>query len=200
MSGDHPLKCIDGTKTMTRRVDKLTNELAKSYDHCWVHFDRRGGEWLFKGRSRVSDLIETFVLKCPYGGVGDRLWVRETTLWDFHGFHSYWADYIRYGLTDILAGEKEGRYWKKPSIHMPRFLSRILLEITEVRAERLQEISLEDIKAEGIEVSIGVSPTWDNYIKRFKELWDSLNAKRGYGWETNPWVWVISFRLLEGKP
>ena len=93
----------------------------------------------------------------------------------------------------------------KPSIFMPRWASRITLEIEDVRVERLQEITEEDAKAEGIfaygyeaglcgEGSIIELPT---YIEPFMELWDSLNAKRGYGWAENPWVWVISFRRIE---
>ena len=73
---------------------------------------------------------------------------------------------------------------------MPRFASRITLEVTEVRVERLQEITEADAWAEGIAAHV-VRPIHD-----YAALWDSLNAKRGFGWDTNPWVWVVSFRRL----
>lgn len=80
-----------------------------------------------------------------------------------------------------------------PSIHMPRWASRILLEITKVRAERVQEIGFRDCEAEGIDGRNML----DAYIKNdYRVLWDSINAKRGHGWETNPWVWVISFKRI----
>ena len=89
--------------------------------------------------------------------------------------------------------------WKSP-IHMPRWASRILLEITEVRAERLQEIPHSDCVREGVSI-IPFGDT-ERYLRapkltigefNFRELWDSLNAKRGYGWDSNPWVWPIGW-------
>jgi len=79
---------------------------------------------------------------------------------------------------------------------MPRWASRINLEITEIRVERVQEISEEGAKAEGIEA---LKPSMCCYTNRycFEVLWDSLNAKRGYSWESNPFVWVIAFRRLQ---
>ena len=103
----------------------------------------------------------------------------------------------------------EGAFWKyilpggrgidskwRPSIFMPRWASRILLEITEVRAERLQEITEEDAVAEGVK-SYYTLPSGETTARyHFSVLWDSLNAKCGYGWDKNPWVWVISFKLM----
>ncbi|KKK61125.1 hypothetical protein LCGC14_3017480 [marine sediment metagenome] len=80
---------------------------------------------------------------------------------------------------------------------MPRWASRINLEITGVRVERLQEITWQDCKAEGITLETDLFPTVNpesKYLDRFKRLWDFLNAKRGYGWSANPWVWVIEFK------
>jgi hypothetical protein len=90
----------------------------------------------------------------------------------------------------------------RPSIHMPRWASRITLEITEVRAERVQEISEGDAKAEGCGLGCTVkSERFGRYMSAgqyaFASLWDSINANRGLGWEANPWVWVIGFRKLE---
>ena len=93
---------------------------------------------------------------------------------------------------------------KTPSIHMPRWASRITLEITDIRVGRLQEIAADDIQAEGV-----LPPDYPNgtYIAEFgwerrlwRECWDAINAKRGYSWESNPWVWVISFTQVTGSP
>ena len=118
---------------------------------------------------------------CPYQ-VGDRLWVRET--WkkkldryaDVKGAFVYKANYDR---------TFEDAKWK-PSIHMPRWASRITLEITEVRVERLNQISADDVTKEGV----------DNLVT-FMLLWDRLNKKRGYEWKSNCWVWVITFKLCQ---
>jgi len=90
-----------------------------------------------------------------------------------------------------------------PSIHMPRWASRITLEITDVRVERLQAITANDCIAEGVP-SRGIDRDGPciasalMYIDDFQKLWDSINAKRGFGWDANPWVWVIGFRVLAG--
>jgi hypothetical protein len=81
----------------------------------------------------------------------------------------------------------------RPSIHMPRWASRTLLEVTEVRVERVASIKWDDVIAEGCP-DRGLPD--NNPMDWFHELWDSINAKRGYGWDINPWVWVISFEVL----
>ena len=142
---------------------------------------------------------------CPYGHPGDRLWVRET--WRVNGNKH---DYAIASRDDVFyrADESynEGVGWK-PSIHMPRMFSRLPLEVTGVRVERVQDISYADCVAEGIvDVAraekrtrrVGEAP-----IEQFAALWDSINAKRGYSWESNPWVWVVEFKIakrLEGTP
>jgi hypothetical protein len=89
----------------------------------------------------------------------------------------------------------------KPSIFMPRWASRITLEITNIRAERLQEITEEDARDEGVifvEEQLPGDDTWRPYArKEFESLWNSLNAKRGHGWQTNPWVWVVEFKRID---
>ncbi len=91
----------------------------------------------------------------------------------------------------------------KPSIHMPKEAARIWLEVTNVRVERVQEITaheciLEGISSEDVLYNTPVSGDFAQYtINQFKNLWNSINAKRGYGWETNPWVWVVSFKRLD---
>lgn len=139
----------------------------------------------------------------PYGKVGDRLWVRETHLnwWkldeanpDGPPVFSHVAAYAADGY-ELLAGER----WI-PSIHMLRAASRITLEITGVRVERLQSLSWEDAIAEGIpdprRAARRVDPV-EGTVAQFRQLWDGLNAPRGHGWETNPWVWAIEFRRIE---
>jgi len=153
-------------------------------------------------------------IHCPYGQVGDRLWVRETWATE-RRLDKYSPSEIGeagdvalwFRATEIPSVSLERGKWC-PSIHMPRWASRITLEITEIRVERLQEIGGGDVDREGViyddlwgKFSI---PDWDAFaevqekvaVRAFAKLWDSLNAKRGYGWETNPWVWVISFELL----
>jgi hypothetical protein len=118
----------------------------------------------------------------PYGEPGDCLWVRET-----------WAVYGEFkngtGYCYRADGDKSGVTWK-PSIHMPRKVSRITLEVTAIRVERVQDISVEDAVYEGMGLS-SVDPVGDYGI-----LWDHINAARGFGWGVNPWVWVVEFRPL----
>ena len=113
--------------------------------------------------------------RCPYGCPGDRLWVRET------------AYYQPADVDDLNPGG-----WRSP-IFMTRAASRITLEITSVRVQRVQEISVEDICAEGLPPE-AVGP-----FDLFAFHWDSINAKRGYPWADNPWVWAIAFRRVEAK-
>lgn len=132
---------------------------------------------------------------CPYGQPGDRLWVRESFLQfksdeGTQGF-IYKADHAK-----ATAG-----IWKS-AIHMPRWASRLTLEVKAIGLERLQEISENDAKAEGIN-PICVDTFGDandyRYIAGpggFMDLWDSINAERGYGWDKNPLVWVIEFRRV----
>lgn len=146
---------------------------------------------------------------CPYGAVGDRLWVQET--WGA----SVYADlpYIHYRANDAMkcfvhysGHEGQVTSWaldrvqaKSPwraSIHLPRWASRITLTITEVRVERVQKISNKDAIREGVEpvtpgqlTAASLSPS----VYGFHLFWDSLNAKRGVGWDANPWVWVNGF-------
>jgi hypothetical protein len=106
--------------------------------------------------------------------------------------------------ADVESGA-EGRY--RPSIHMPRWASRILLEVEDVRPERVQDISAKDAEKEGCPPCEGLgkcSPcdgdcASNEPLRWFQALWESINAKRGFGWNVNPWNWVYTFRILEGK-
>lgn len=188
-------------KTQTRRVWRK----PKRHENNDVYPTRAAGRWeLASGGWCIGETI-----RCPYGRAGDRLWVRETT-WRNGG----------YVATDPPNIENEG---KVPSIFMPRALSRITLEVVDVRVERVQDISDADVTAEGLpyrqstdDFAIGKypadgrfywgfpTPAWDGgtyYVwsrdaqRAFAELWDSINADRGYSWEDNPWVWVIEFHV-----
>ncbi len=188
---------LDGRKSQTRRVAKFANHLAESYDHCWAYFDKKRNQWQFKGRSRFSDLVEAFILDCPYGQVGDRLWVRETCkIMQFVDHKGV----VAYKTTANPDPETNSVKWT-PSIFMPRWASRITLEITEIRVERLQEIENhpEDYKAEGyVPLVIGKSVIDEKPFEAsadfawFENLWDLINGKK-YPWSSNPWVWVIKF-------
>jgi hypothetical protein len=132
-------------------------------------------------------------LRCPYGNVGDLLWVRET-----------WARRSGLRIDMILrpffAADGDnlppGYRWT-PSIHMPRWASRITLRITDVRVQRLNSITNADIVAEGVPP---IGPEHDPRVLRddFRQLWDSINGGRdGCDWASNPWVWAISFERIK---
>lgn len=184
---------LAGQKTMTRRVIKPQPE--------W-----KTRQW---ESSTVTKAWEAgFVdVKCPYGRPDDRLWVRETFcyLWNDDDQPVEPYRYIYRASPDAWPEGFEARRWV-PSIFMPRRASRIMLEVVDIRVQRLQEISEEDAKAEGAAHRIigdgdlaGAFAHVEgpvSYVAHFKGLWDRLNAKRGFGWESNPWCWVISFRKL----
>jgi hypothetical protein len=191
-------------KKMTRReVNKLVGfgkitEFGKS-DTC-------GYDWHFRDKLGCwNDLThEKLLAACPYGRVGDRLWVRETIS---HYTHVegvwYWAD------GNIAAHDCDRPI--TPSIHMPRWASRLLLEVLEVRVEQLQNISEEDAIAEGIEHNPQLDPLgpckYRHYGKpntgtfpatnSFRTLWESINGKGS--WDANPWVWVITFKVIKAR-
>ena len=142
---------------------------------------------------------------CPYGVPGDRLWVRETWTtesprWDGEKPEAFMDsvlthnDALLYKATDKDAD----RIWR-PSIFMPRWASRITLEILDVHVERVQDISVEDIIAEGLSTRLREHDACCDLREQWQTLWDSINAKRGYGWDRNPLVWVITFRQLKGE-
>jgi len=206
MSGDHPKLILDGTKTQTRRVLTPQPDLGldpfDGYSHIEVGkyyptmVDRDGMEYPGDEIFRAYTDDGEWGWKCPYGQVGDRLWVRETFCIadNLPVFKANFYELYKHGgsVSDI--------YKWRPSIFMPRWASRITLEITELRVERVQEITEEDAEAEGVSWSpVGSGENYETIsaVENFAGLWDSLNSKRGYGWEVNPWVWVIGFRRVE---
>jgi hypothetical protein len=169
---------LDKRKTQTRRVIKLNkrNEWLLNPDIGWSD-------------EYIKDPENALIEECPYGQVGDKLWVKETWWCPQKGLPVAYK-------ANLEPQQAERQIWKS-SLFMPRWASRILLEITEVRAERLQEITEEDAIKEGCKE--GITMPGGHYTAKwyFRALWDFLNAKRGYGWDKNPWVWVISFELVK---
>jgi len=199
---------LDGRKTQTRRIVKPQPMLSDTL----VYYNELLGEWRW-----INERIdEGGALRCPYGGVGDVLWVREAFHTSPHFGCLYRADYDDGALLPKVAAHGG---WK-PSIYMPRSLSCIDLEITGIRVERLQGISREDAIAEGIEPthidSLGRQqwrvyphqdgtpgeevaayvgrPTTSRPIDSYKSLWLSINGPGS--WDANPWVWVIEFKVM----
>jgi hypothetical protein len=160
---------------------------------------------------------------CPYGQPGDTLWVRERALYwcggaggtsqvayaDDSELESLLADQremaVHHAVRDAQGLERVAGNWKwRPSIHMPRWASRLMLRVEDVRVQRLQGISEEDALAEGVTWPSGEQERnirkWGDpqtARMRFADLWDSINAKRGYSWESNCWVWAITFSRVE---
>ena len=165
---------LDDRKSKTRRV---------------VKWPVRGYRDSYKTRLHLEDELpreyDKIVKACPYGQVGSRLWCKETFCHTDLGV-IYKADMDDADMRLFVSYRK----WK-PSIFMPRKFSRITLEITNVRVEHLQEIKLEDCWDEGIRSRA------ESRIPDFKRLWDSINAKRGYGWVSNPFCWVIEFKVVQ---
>jgi len=190
---------LDGRKTMTRRVVKPQPKTA-GLSGVYADLYHRGPEWAFWLPDRR--MTEPRTWPCPFGQPGDRLWVRET--WAIRDCNPLLAAIFRADCVEDDSGEREGWWMDKnrngdevfipgkvewrPSIFMPRWASRITLEITAVRVERVQDITEEDAWAEGIRTP--------NPVAGFMLRWEDLNLKRGYGWDANPWAWVITFRRL----
>ena len=175
---------LEDMKTQTRRIVSLREFGPSDTPGYQWHFRDRRGLWNDISTERLLEL-------CPHGEVGTRLWVRETWYTDDGRTAQYRADY-GHGTREPADIADRGQHWR-PSIFMPRWASRILLEITEVRVQRVQEISDDDVKSEGV---LTFAERYPLGVSFFKPLWDSLNAKRGYGWDKNPWVWVLGFRRI----
>lgn len=207
-SGEMVRAILAGQKTQTRRV--VRNIPARTSD--WIFGPERDGKWW----PTTGDDYTGSGVRCPYGVVGDRLWVRESFAGPDHigdgdqgvvGFGiQYKADgefraHGDCGCDGPCGGVLIVHPWK-PSIHMPREFSRISLEITSIRVERLQEITPRDAIAEGIDEyghELHTEIERDRQrnrtaVENYALLWDSLNASRGYSWEANPFVWRIAFR------
>jgi hypothetical protein len=203
-----------GTKTQTRRVVKSRHwpePLTPGYE--WF-FDQTTTEQVWEvgawnagtGEGQLHSCIT-----CPYGKPGDRLWVRETwAVGDRDNDVLYAAD-PSWNVNGVAApppvnkGTVHAGNWH-PSIHMPRWASRLTLEVTSVDVQRLQDISEADARAEGItdggcltcgnNEPCGCGDPNPAARDSFVWLWDSINAERGYGWSVNPFVWVVEFKVV----
>jgi len=233
--GEHPIifstemvrAILDGRKTKSRRIIMPQPEDEDGYRFWWKgDWDTRGGPRAgvcthgSPGNGEATWTLKEIAEYCSYGQVGDRLWVRET--WgSLDADHPRCKDGRKPKQGDRLvyranpaddyqwgAGKpSQGSFCWRPSIHMFRWAARIFLEITNIRVERVQDISLKDVISEGIKDTNKCVYNDDNVFKcnhhdtldKFKNLWDSLNAKRGYSWDKNPWCWVIEFKRKE-KP
>ncbi|HCI6403488.1 TPA: hypothetical protein NPO96_003402 [Klebsiella variicola subsp. variicola] len=186
---------LDGRKTQTRRPIKWKQtrftEIGERED---------GSKWPW---SEDAEHACDFWHPCPFGAVGDRIWVRET--WARYNIDQNSHD-IAYRATTPADWPEEGRW--RPSIHMPRWASRILLEITNVGVQRLQDISSGDAVREGI-CQLPASGRYclspgDQYFggashsakEVYSWLWSSIYGEES--WKANPWVWVIEFKRVEG--
>lgn len=189
-----------GTKTQTRRVVKVPP--IPSDRGLWEATTLGGkGIWLDRActieapeRPAMWHTRTCACVCCPYGVPGDRLWVRETQWVDTTTGAFLWF------VNDVFTPDRKRDNCKlRPGIFMPRADSRITLEVTGVRVQRVQEISEADVDAEGtspMQLARGVLRADWKPQQAYSRLWDSLNAKRGHGWSTNPWVWAIAFRRL----
>jgi len=205
MSAESVRAILDGQKTQTRRVIKP--QPVPTLEKICLVSDRWeiGQEGYVPADQRNTWQCNT-VIKCPYGKVGDRLWVRET--WDFRAMKGacavnriviigYEADDTAKAVHVPLGYNPVVHRKKRSSIHMPKWAARIWLEITNVRVERIKDIDENDACAEGCEL---YTPETNLGPERtFQRLWDSINKKRGFGWEVNPWVWVVEFKRVESK-
>ncbi len=189
---------LEGRKTQTRRIAK-----GQALD------------WLQQAQFTPEDVALPENALCPHGFAGDRLWLRETFFaygrwetrhnarkgrkeWRFVDMTLECDRAYRYAADNpdapVTSPRNDGvlpAWWKRPAIHMPRAASRITLEIAGVRVERLQEISNDDAFDEGCPSDAPFPIDW------YRELWNGLNAARGFAWDANPWVWVVEFRSVQ---
>jgi len=226
-SGPMVRAILSGTKTQTRRVVKPqpgSLDQVIQIDRTWHQTDSRGGHMSLVG-SRAG--------ACPYGAPGDRLWIRETCRAEeaadgYDGIRypadnawvkiantsepaDAWLALFHYGQpSDGGEARHPGKSTGKgvPSIHMPRWASRLTLEITDVRVQRLQDISDGDARAEGVRplpLQEGDDPSawWEvepgqhqarTPVDSYRKLWNAINGRGS--WDANPWVWAVSFKRI----
>ncbi|MCB6776376.1 MULTISPECIES: hypothetical protein [Citrobacter] len=212
-NGEMVRAILDGRKTQTRRVMKTQPEPSKTREgdywfpskklECMVHVSD-----IVPCNSPIADCHLFFQEHCcPFGAAGDRIWVRETWAEACAGapeLQLYRANYPTHVPShyENVPPAEEIRW--TPSIHMPRWASRILLEITDVRVERLNAISQANAIAEGAPPS---HPSIDCVSQEygfpdFSRSWFGQTWQHIYGegsWQANPWVWVIEFKRIEGN-
>lgn len=198
---------LEGRKTQTRRVIKPQPQIVSDYEWHWggtrPKAKRAGGAISSYGVDAVEHGSSSMVFQCPYGKLGDLLWVRET--WGYSpGFYQNdapWNIIYRADGDDQMSGL--GRWY--PSIHMKKENARIWLEVVSVRVERLHNMDYKDALAEGIFHHAGL----DGYVSSklgtdfhcsdptisFMKLWCDINGPES--WDANPWVWVVEFKKVK---
>lgn len=202
-NGEMVRAILDGRKTQTRRIMKVQPEsnqlglllITDSTKHSDI------GKYHWAESNATGNHVRSNLFLCPFGAAGDRIWVRET--WARYNIDQDSHD-MAYRATIPEDWPESGRW--RPSIHMPRWASRITLEITDVRVERLNAISEEDARAEGIidggclncgePEPCGCANPEPDATDAFAYLWQSIYGQES--WNANPWVWVISFKRVEG--
>lgn len=201
---------LDGRKSMTRRVMKPQPDVSHWQGIQAMHGTTPDGHafgdprlWRVVGPDYPDDSRDN--IRCPYA-IGRRLWVRETIrkTGEFPGGYAT-SEYVADG-TPTVADAWPWQRCTLAAIHCPRGLSRILLEVTDVRVQRVQDISQMDALDEGIDTegddynegeklqSAGSPVSAERFA--FACLWDSINDKRGFGWNANPWVWALTFKRM----
>lgn len=245
MNTENVISILGDRKIHTRRVVKPQPKHFQSlstHDPMQLYRTSKEPGYQLKNKEFCMIGFPAMMKECPYGKIGDRLWVRET--WKINGWPEelgfgikykdekiLWRDcpdieddiYERYSvecsdecdnagikidpLTEEydLEGKECPTRWR-PSIFMPRWASRITLEITNIKVEKLQDISPEDCAKEGIVLTDTIEDKYrrgkagisfnELIIFRFLELWDRIN-KKTYPWDSNPWVWVIEFKVIK---
>ncbi len=194
-NGEMVRAILDGRKTQTRRIIKDCT-VGRDQISKFIQIEKK-----FIG-CYPEDVPELIRECCPYGVPGDRIWVREAfrvhsratdvaTLVYKASERNSWTEQTRRVPVAVCNKPATPEKWT-PSLHMPRWASRILLEITGVRVERLRSMSQDDARAEGV---IAASGPMEAGLA-FRELWDSIYGEES--WKANPWVWVIEFKRVEG--
>lgn len=197
---------LAGNKTQTRRIVKKapTTEI----NHRLIALDN-GWNWQVDQQGVVPTMHREIdnPMVCPYGQIGDQFWVRESWYQKGTVGRSYPDDdeyqFFGHKQAAYVADGDAPKDWtvrKRPSIHMPRWACRLILEITNIRVERLNDISSEDAKAEGFDYSTHPSAIQMGYAigakTNFRFAWEQIYGQNE--WNKNPWVWVIEFKVIQG--
>ncbi|MBO7669715.1 MAG: hypothetical protein J6S60_03910 [Oscillospiraceae bacterium] len=208
---------LDGRKTVTRRIIMPQPDAQLCY--AFAGSSGMPGTWGYPSRDAWEMWGEKYKLpdglkdydrrwKAPCRA-DDILWVRETWCrwWMLHGEWHYCYKASNPNGNKRPTGPEYDDDWEtcswRPSIHMPREAARLFLRVREVHVERLQEMTAKDSLSEGVKLHLGSIMEGNPVLRPFAEVWDSTIKKADvleYGWDANPWVWVIKFERLDGKP
>lgn len=218
-NGEMVRAILDGRKTQTRRVVKFKPRepgLNLNFSGLKLSHYRTGDAssgYVLASRGAMGCWNDkTYPAHCPYGQPGDRIWVREMfqgPLFDYDHMNAYNEDKSKFEKPEFCVYKADGKpapeffdaddnlhcCWR-PSIHMPRWASRILLEIMDVRVERLQDVKRADCLAEGYPEARAEEGGFYDPTIWFSGVWASIYG--GENWNSNPWVWVIEFKRIEG--